>query len=164
MWKTSFPRGCMEILVKLGCWGGNTGAVAVSQPCCSHVKWSFGCLAPARTAPGVLRNVGLSCAPLRAPLPALPVSPPLSQTGHFPNFSLFLTRLRFNIASWGTHPASNPQAQGSSTHRRSSGLKVLCAIAGSHSGNNQVINGSDCVYCVRMTSLRAPRGNLRVRG
>ena len=81
-------------------------------------------MAPARTTPGVLRNVGLSCAALRTPLPALPVSPPLSQTGHFPNFSLLLTRLRFSIASWGTHSASKPRAQGSSTQRRSNGRKV----------------------------------------
>lgn len=66
-------------------------------------------MAPVITTPGVLRNVGLSCSPFLPPFSPY-VSPPLSQTGHFPNFSLFLT-----IASWGTHPASNPQAPGSST-------------------------------------------------
>lgn len=133
--ENQFPAGLYVTLVKPGCWCAphtwehwcSCCAAAMLQPC--RAEWRFGCLAPARTAPGVLRNVGLSCAPLRAPLPALPVSPPLSQTGHFPNFSLFLTRLRFNIASWGTRPASNPQVQGSSTQRRSDCLKVLCAIA-----------------------------------
>lgn len=82
---------------------GNTGEVAAAAMLTTAEVWLLG---PCYNNSRSVEECGFVLQSVPTPPPFSPyVSPPLSQTGHFPNFSLFLT-----IASWGTHPASNPQA------------------------------------------------------
>lgn len=171
MSKTSFLQGYIVILVKLRCWCAphtrkhwcSCYVAAMLQPC--KPEWRFGCLPPARTTPGALRNVGLSSAPLGSgpPSPLSPCPLPSPKQGISRTF-LFFSPGYASTSHRGAHilplilRLRAPRRKGAPTVSR------YCARSRSlNSSNNHVINGSDCVCCVGMTSLRAPRGKLKVR-